>query len=571
MNEKCRRFSLVSKILFFIMITFLVSVVFLSGSLYSQIQKSIIDGLSEKSTIAAEFSAEMLKGFDFNKENLNDVSKDILRKNINEVRQLAGAEFMYSLYEENGKVYYGIEGSEDPEEFGTLYDESYEYLKNVFEKGEILVSEEIEKTEEYGALFMVYTPIYNDKGDIQGVLGIDFDANYAQNKIDTAAKMVAILLPIFLLIVDILIYLILRPTKKALKNINSKIAELANAEGDLTQTIEIHSGDELELISNNVNKMLSNLAEIIGAVKVNSNEVSNLSDDIENKTSKQVEDVSSIASIMEEIGAGMEESSASLEQINDSVSNTSKDIEVLVDEVEVCNTKTDDIKKKASNMYDETSETIKEVNSKIDILSNEMKEKIEKSKAVQEINALTKSIIDMASQTKLLSLNASIEAARAGEAGRGFSVVAEEVGKLSLESSNTAKRIQEVSNNVIEAVEELSTKSEEMIDFLNNYTKKGYNSLQMISEENKENMEEIHNYFVSILAKFKEIEKTMESVRDNSSAINIAVEESAKGVSETVNLATDLTVNSEQILNIAKESVQKTDELIELVDKFKTN
>ena len=82
-------------------------------------------------------------------------------------------------------------------------------------------------------------------------------------------------------------------------------------------------------------------------------------------------------------------------------------------------------------------------------------EKIERSKAVEEISELTTEIINITDQTNLLALNASIEAARAGEAGRGFAVVADEIGKLASNSAVAAGEIRRVSAEVISAVNEL--------------------------------------------------------------------------------------------------------------------
>lgn len=74
------------------------------------------------------------------------------------------------------------------------------------------------------------------------------------------------------------------------------------------------------------------------------------------------------------------------------------------------------------------------------------------SRAVEQINVLSESILAITSQTNLLALNAAIEAARAGEAGRGFAVVAEEVRKLAEESNKTVVEIQEVTGIVVSSV-----------------------------------------------------------------------------------------------------------------------
>ena len=90
---------------------------------------------------------------------------------------------------------------------------------------------------------------------------------------------------------------------------------------------------------------------------------------------------------------------------------------------------------------------------------------IENSRSVEKINSLTSEILSISSQTNLLALNASIEAARAGDAGKGFSVVADEIRVLADNSRDTANNIQHISVAVTQAVEELARDANEMLNF----------------------------------------------------------------------------------------------------------
>ena len=100
----------------------------------------------------------------------------------------------------------------------------------------------------------------------------------------------------------------------------------------------------------------------------------------------------------------------------------------------------------------------------IDSIKESMKKSIENSKSVDEINELTSEILAISAQTNLLALNASIEAARAGEAGRGFSVVADEIRNLADQTKLSVSNIQAVSNVVTNSVNELVSTSNDIIN-----------------------------------------------------------------------------------------------------------
>ena len=91
---------------------------------------------------------------------------------------------------------------------------------------------------------------------------------------------------------------------------------------------------------------------------------------------------------------------------------------------------------------------------------------IEKSRSVDQIGALTKDILSIASSTDLIAINASVEAMRAGAAGKGFAVVAQEIRRLADSCGETAGHIQAVSKVVTEAVRYLSSSAQELADYL---------------------------------------------------------------------------------------------------------
>lgn len=129
------------------------------------------------------------------------------------------------------------------------------------------------------------------------------------------------------------------------------------------------------------------------------------------------------------MSAAMEETNASLEQISTSVGQVYASIENMAARAEHGKESSGEMNGRADSVRTEALSRQQEAAAQAADMAQTLNEKIEQSKAVQEIAQLTANIIEITDQTNLLALNASIEAARAGEAGKGFAVVADEIGK----------------------------------------------------------------------------------------------------------------------------------------------
>lgn len=234
------------------------------------------------------------------------------------------------------------------------------------------------------------------------------------------------------------------------KAINEMIRTLSSAtEGDLTAAVKHIRRDEFGVLSKSINHMIGNLNLVINKATRVSHTVAVSSGDVSQNSALLLEAAKNISTAISEIQQGNLQQAEGTEQclritdelagqINlvhenalaiDRIAETAKNIvRDGIDEIDLLTSVTDENVRVTKN-------TIKDI------------EELEReSKAITDIIAVINGI---AGQTNLLSLNASIEAARAGEAGRGFSVVADEIRELSNRSVTAAKEIEHIIKNII--------------------------------------------------------------------------------------------------------------------------
>lgn len=430
------------------------------------------------------------------------------------------------------------------------------------------VTNKIEKAD--GASYITaYAPVSDRNGAVVGVLGIDY---HAENIVETLHKIVMAIVTIgvLLVIVSVVISVIMASRISAgLKTVNNKVSDLVSNNGDLTQKIQVNSNDEVGDIAENINNLLEYIRTVVSSISGNSNRLSGSVETALNMTVRTNDQLVGVSATMEEMSAAMQETSASLQQVQFSTQQIQSDVDGLNVSVQRGTSYAQEMQGRAQQMCKSAAEETKIAETAAENMTKSLDEKIEKSKDVENISKLTQTILEIADETNLLSLNASIEAARAGEQGRGFAVVASEISSLATHSAETAKQIQIISEEVIANVKGLAEESTKMVDFVKVKTIGGYRQLMDTGLQYQKDAEQVSDMLRNVEEASENIERSMESVNTAMDDVSRAVEESARGVSDVASSVAEMSSNMNQNRDVVNENASIAQHLDSEVNKFK--
>lgn len=567
---RTRRLTIRAKIL----IPSIIIVVLVCGLMgynsYTRFEKSMVRMGVEEADMAATIVADSLDAKLVYKVTVGSEGTQVyqdLQGDLRKKQKACGIAFLYTLYTDGKKVYYGVDSDEDAAKVGDEFADSYAELEPVF-GGKEYIQDYIDHTED-GDLITVYKPIEDNAGKVVAILGCDYDASSITAELQKAVVQTLQIGGICLILAILILTIIVSRITKGLMQVNAKIYDLVHNEGDLTQKLDVRSGDELELIAGNVNELLAYIRKIMIGISSGSMRLMSSSRKMVDHLSSADESITDVSATMQEMSAAMEETTSSLNQITEAIDEIYSSVERIAGNADAGKVSSQEMESRASGANDAAAEGEKKANIETEKMAASLNEKIAKSKSVEQIEILTSNIIEITEQTNLLALNASIEAARAGEAGRGFAVVADEIGKLAGNSADAAAKIRQVSAEVIQAVDELAEGSQQMIEFVRNSTEEGFGGLVATSENYATDANAMRAMMEQFAQTAEELRSTMDGIRESISAVNIAVEESAKGIAGVSESSVQLTGNVNDIQSEASDNNGIAEELATEVGKFK--
>ncbi len=314
---------------------------------------------------------------------------------------------------------------------------------------------------------------------------------------------------------------------------------IVTASGDLTQSIEIDSKDEIGELLTAMNGMRQKLLDMLSRISSTTDQLSAASEELSSVTAQTSSIIQNQHSETEQVATAMNEMTATVQEVAQNISHTAS----AASEANEHTMSGQQVVGQAVSQIGQLAEQIEEASATI----NELEQQSE------GINSVLDVIKGIAEQTNLLALNAAIEAARAGEQGRGFAVVADEVRTL-------AGRTQESTEEINQMIEKLQSGSQRAVQ---------------VMEKSREQARTVVTHATESGAALSTIATAVTKINDMSTQIASAAEEQS-AVSEEINrnivkindMANDTANGAEQTSEASQDLARMATELQGIVSQF---
>lgn len=342
--------------------------------------------------------------------------------------------------------------------------------------------------------------------------------------------------------------------------------------GDFTVKLpELYKGrkDEFGILAQNLEIMKDSVGKLIGSTKVEADNIMNVVGSVNKEVQILNSNIEDVAATTEELAASMEETSASAQVMTSIAGEIGLAAKSIAEKSQEATLQVVDISKRAKDTKENVIASQKNASAIGSKIEQDLKQALEKSKVVNEINILTEAIMNITSQTNLLALNASIEAARAGEMGRGFAVVADEIRKLAEQSKSAVEKIQGVTGDVMMAVNNLSDSASSLLDYVNTDVASSFNNFLKVTDAYKDDAIFVDEIITDFSATAEELLASVEGILVSVNEVASAATDGAVGTGEIAEKIALITNEASEVTKNVEKTKDSSDLLKNEISRFK--
>ncbi len=372
-------------------------------------------------------------------------------------------------------------------------------------------------------------------------------------------RILGVICIIFDILIAFLSWILIRVSTRPLKYVEKSIEQLKELKLEKQHKLDkyINCKSEIGQIATAVDSLYDSFKDIVSTLN-------ECSDSLTDSAIKMTDSSGVLIQCVEDNSDTTEQFARHTESITDAVKKVDNEVGEIAEVVSQVEAKIQVGTERSSDLSEKVSQMSGNVSSSLDVISmriEENKKSIEEAmlnlQSLTRIDEMANQILDITSQTNLLSLNASIEAARAGEAGKGFAVVAGEIGNLASSSSATATEIQNICNETRVNIAKIQACFDNIVLFMQNDVQTQFEDFVKATDE----------YHLSI----EEIQRIIKDIDESSNVFVEAVSNIRNQIDEVQNLPDNTIISTEDVMEKVEQIEKTTEQLSVIVNANQKN
>ncbi len=372
-------------------------------------------------------------------------------------------------------------------------------------------------------------------------------------------RILGILCTVFILVISLLAFIMIFLSVKPLRYVEDSIIELSNLKLQKNKNLTpwIGKSSEVGKIATAMNSLYDTMEDIVNTLSSCSSSLNDTAIEMEKSSEVLISCIQDNSKATTVFAQRSEEINCTVDKVDSEIVEIAKEVSAVEERIKQGNIHSSELLDKVQQMQQLANNMLENTNVQIAANKTAIENAIGELQSLMRIDEMAAQILDITSQTNLLSLNASIEAARAGEAGKGFAVVAGEIGNLAADSSETATQIQEICNETKNNISNVESCFDKVILLLQNDIQAQFTEFANATKD----------YYDSI----KEMQMIISDIAEVSQIFTNAVQNIQSQIREVSNVPETQNIKSQDILDKAKQTEETAEAMNVIVNKNKEN